>query len=121
MIGSEQTSTAVEGEIDRLPFLCFRDVFHKLFHLFGFAAISTLVVDDFNGDGLLDIAATDGFSELVIFMPGNGDGTFGPGTGFGGGLTNAAVAIDRPGFQPSIALGTELKQLRVVRNMTPAI
>lgn len=85
MIGSEQTSTAVEGEIDRLPFLCFRDVFHKLFHLFGFAAISTLVVDDFNGDGLLDIAATDGFSELVIFMPGNGDGTFGPGTGFGGG------------------------------------
>jgi hypothetical protein len=86
----------------------------------GFSAISTLVIADFNGDGFLDIAATDGFDELVIFLPGIGDGTFGTASAFGGDFTDAAVAIDQPGFQPGLALATEVQQLRVIRNTTPA-
>jgi hypothetical protein len=39
--------------------------------------LSAIVICDFNGDGKLDIAVTDGGSNAVIILLGNGDGTFG--------------------------------------------
>ena len=38
--------------------------------------VSSIALGDFNGDGLLDIALTDGAQQNVIFFTGNGDGTF---------------------------------------------
>src|SRR5262249_13560414 len=46
----------------------------------GFAFVPSVLLGDFNGDGKLDVAAVDGFSETVAFFPGNGDGTLGDAT-----------------------------------------
>ncbi len=42
-------------------------------------SLQYVAVADFNGDGKLDIAATDSFNGLVQIFTGNGDGTFTPG------------------------------------------
>ncbi len=39
--------------------------------------LSAIVTTDFNGDGKLDLAATDSVGNAVIILLGNGDGTFG--------------------------------------------
>lgn len=41
--------------------------------------LQNVVVADFNGDGKLDIAATDNTDNIVQILIGNGDGTFSPG------------------------------------------
>jgi hypothetical protein len=84
----------------------------------GFAFVPSLLVGDFNGDGLLDIAAPDGFGETVSFLPGNGDGTLGAPTLFQGALTDSAAVVDFSGRQPSIAMATEDGTLHVLRNLT---
>jgi hypothetical protein len=44
-----------------------------------------MAVGDFNGDGFLDVASTDGFADNVNILLGNGDGTLNsPGQLFGG-------------------------------------
>ncbi|HEY7096849.1 MAG TPA: VCBS repeat-containing protein [Terriglobales bacterium] len=82
---------------------------------FGF--VPALVLADFNGDGVLDVAAPDGFAETMAVLLGNGDGTLGPAALFGGGLADSATAVTFAGFQPSVVLGTP-KQVLVVKNMT---
>src|SRR5260370_448434 len=39
---------------------------------------NSIVAGDFNGDGRLDLAVADGFSNEVSVLLGNGDGTFQP-------------------------------------------
>jgi len=82
---------------------------------FGF--VPALVLADFNGDGVLDVAAPDGFAETMAVLLGNGDGTLGEATLFGGGLTDSATAVTFAGFQPSVVLGTP-NQVLVVKNST---
>jgi hypothetical protein len=84
----------------------------------GFAFVPSLLVGDFNGDGLLDIVAPDGFGETVSFLPGNGDGTFGTSTLFQGALTDSAAVVDFAGRQPSIAMASGDGTLRLLRNLT---
>lgn len=86
----------------------------------GFAFVPSLLIGDFNGDGLLDIAAPDGFGETVSFLPGNGDGTFGTPTLFQGALTDSVAVVDFAGRQPSIAMAAADGTLRVLRNLTTA-
>jgi hypothetical protein len=70
-----------------------------------FSFVPSLLLADFNGDGMVDIAATDGFDDNVAWLPGHGDGTFGFATLFGGGHTAAAVTADFNGDgRPDIAL-----------------
>ena len=84
----------------------------------GFAFVPSLLVGDFNGDGLLDVAAPDGFGETVSFLPGNGDGTLGTPTLFQGALTDSAAVVDFAGRQPSIAMATQDGTLHLLRNLT---
>ncbi len=42
------------------------------------ASLTAIVAADFNGDGKLDLAVTDGVTNVVMILLGNGDGTFGP-------------------------------------------
>jgi len=86
----------------------------------GFAFVPSLLVGDFNGDGLLDIVAPDGFGETVSFLPGNGDGTFGTPTLFQGALTGSAAVLDFAGHQPSIAMASGDGTVRLLRNLTTA-
>jgi len=76
--------------------------------LSGFSFIPALVLADFNGDGLLDVAAADGFSDDVAILFGNGDGTLGaPALIIDGGHTAAAVFADFNGDgRPDIVLAT---------------
>jgi len=83
-----------------------------------FPFVPSLVLADFNGDGFLDVAAPDGFGESVSLLLGNGDGTLRPATLFGGGLADAAVALDAAGLQPGIAITTEDSSVLVVKNAT---
>jgi hypothetical protein len=83
-----------------------------------FTFVPKLVLADFNGDGALDVAAPDGFGQTMAVLLGNGDGTLGTATVFGGGINDSATAITFAGFQPSIALGTHLNQVVLVKNMT---
>ena len=85
-----------------------------------FTFVPKLVLADFNGDGALDVAAPDGFGQTMAVLLGNGDGTLGTATVFGGGINSSATAISFAGFQPSIALGTHLNQVVLVKNMTPS-
>jgi len=84
-----------------------------------FTFVPSLVLADFNGDGKLDVAAVDGFGDTISFMPGNGDGTLGTATLFGGGLASSATGVDINHFEPSIVMPAE-NQLLVVRNATAA-
>ncbi|MFN7996637.1 MAG: VCBS repeat-containing protein [Bryobacteraceae bacterium] len=76
--------------------------------LSSFAFVSALLLADFNGDGLLDVAAADGFDDNVPVLLGNGDGTLGePRLIVGGGHTAAAVSADfNADGRPDIALAT---------------
>lgn len=56
-----------------------------------------IIAGDFNGDGKLDLAITDGVSNTVTILLGNGDGTFTPAAGSPiavGNAPNAIVAAD---------------------------
>lgn len=90
----------------------------------GNGAFPTVILADFNGDGFLDAAAPDAFGTKVSVWLGHGDGTLAPVKLFAGGSTDSAVAIDHPGFQPSIVLADEgpggQGRLQVLRNVTPA-
>jgi hypothetical protein len=86
----------------------------------GFSAFPSVILADFNGDGFLDAAAPDAFGTQVSVWLGHGDGTLGPVKLFAGGFTDSAVAIDFPGFQPSIVLATETGPVLVLRNATPS-
>jgi len=71
----------------------------------GFSFIPALVLADFNGDGFLDVAAPDGFSDNVSILLGNGDGTLGSSTLFTGAATKWAVAGNFNGdLLPDLAL-----------------
>ena len=74
----------------------------------GFSFIPALVLADYDGDGLLDVAATDGFSDDVAILLGHGDGTLSaPVLLVDGGHTAAAVSADFNGDgRPDIALAT---------------
>jgi len=76
--------------------------------LSSFSFVPALVLADFNGDGLLDVAATDGFDDNVPVLLGHGDGTLSaPRLIIGGGHTAAAVTADFNGDgRPDIALAT---------------
>lgn len=57
--------------------------------------LSAIVAGDFNGDGRLDIAATDATANTVTILLGNGDGTFGvPTTIAIGSQPGAIIAAD---------------------------
>jgi len=84
-----------------------------------FSFVSSLVLADFNGDGVLDVGVPDGFAETVSLLLGNGDGTLRTGQLFGGTLTSAAVAYNVAGFQPGIAMATQDTKVRIIKNTTP--
>ena len=84
-----------------------------------FAGFPSVILADFNGDGFLDVAAPDAFGQQVSVWLGHGDGTLAPVKLFAGGSAISAVAIDFPGFQPSIAVATETGLL-FLRNSTPS-
>src|SRR4029077_20486993 len=83
----------------------------------GFAFVPSLLVGDFNGDGLLDIAAPDGFGETVSFLPRKSERTRGARALFAGFLADSAAVVDFSGRQPSIAMATEDGTLHVLRNL----
>ena len=83
-----------------------------------FPFVPSLALADFNGDGLLDVAAPDGFAESVSLLLGNGDGTLGSAQLFAGGLADSAVALTVAGFQPAIAMTTRDSTVRIVKNAT---
>ena len=84
-----------------------------------FPFVPSLVLADFNGDGFLDVAAPDGFAESVSLLLGKGDGTVRPAHLFGSALTDSAVALSTPGFQPGIAMATRDSTVRIIKNTTP--
>jgi hypothetical protein len=84
-----------------------------------FPFIPSLVLADFNGDGVLDVAAPDGFGETTSVLLGNRDGTLRPAQLFAGGLTDSAVAVQFAGFQPGIAMATRDAKVRIMKNATP--
>jgi hypothetical protein len=79
-----------------------------------------VLLADFNGDGFLDVAVTEGFDDNVSLLLGNGDGTLGTAHLFAGGFAGGAVVIDSGKTQPSIAITTDDAQVVVVRNATPS-
>jgi len=85
----------------------------------GFTFVPSLVVADFNGDGILDVAAPDGFAETVAVLLGNGDGTLGPATLFAGGLSDSAAAIRFGDALPSIVMATHDARVLTLQNATP--
>jgi hypothetical protein len=54
-------------------------------------SLQYVAVADFDGDGILDIAATDNFNGVVQIFTGNGDGTFTPGATY---ATDPATAAN---------------------------
>jgi hypothetical protein len=81
---------------------------------------NNVLLADFNGDGFLDVAVTEGFDDNVSLLLGNGDGTLGTAHLFAGGFAGGAVAIDSGKTQPSIAITTDNAEVVVVRNATPS-
>ena len=66
-----------------------------------------VAVGDFNGDGVLDLAATDGYSNTVSVLLGSGDGTFRAAVNFDAGVQPWSVSVgDFNGDGvPDLALG----------------
>jgi len=85
-----------------------------------FPFVPSLLLVDFNGDGVLDVAAPDGFAESVSLLLGNGDGTLRPTQLFAGALSDSAVAVNVAGFQPGIAMATRDSTIRFIKNSTPS-
>jgi hypothetical protein len=79
-----------------------------------------VLLADFNGDGFLDVAVTEGFDDNVYLLLGNGDGTLGTAHLFAGGFAGGAVVIDSGNTRPGIAISTENAQVVVVKNATPS-
>ena len=83
-----------------------------------------VLLADFNGDGFLDVAVTDGFDDNVSLLLGNGDGTLGTANLFAGGFANGAVVIDSGNTRPGIAISEQVSFTRaeviVIKNATPS-
>jgi FG-GAP-like repeat len=81
-----------------------------------------VLLADFNGDGFLDVAVTDGFDDNVSLLLGNGDGTLGTAHLFAGGFANGAVVIDSGNARPGIAISEQVSFTRaevvVIKNDT---
>jgi hypothetical protein len=93
-----------------------------------FSVVLAMAVGDFNGDGFLDLAAPDAFSDNLMIFLGKGDGTLTQVPAFFGaeGGVNALVVADFTGdHRPDIALAStdtqNLKgQVELLVNNTPA-
>ena len=81
------------------------------------ALLPSLLLADFDGDGLLDVAGVDGFTASIPVLLGNGDGTLGAAALFGGGFADSAVAVDFGKFAPELVISTP-EQVVVVKNAT---
>ena len=84
-----------------------------------FPFVPSLMVADFNGDNILDVAVPDGFGGTVSLLLGKGDGTLRTGQLFGGAITTSAVAYPVAGFQPGIAMASQDTKVRIIKNTTP--
>ena len=84
-----------------------------------FPFVPSLVVADFNGDSILDVAVPDGFGGTVSLLLGKGDGTLRAGQLFGGAITSSAVAYPVAGFQPGIAMASQDTKVHIIKNTTP--
>ena len=76
--------------------------FSVVYNLLAGASITDLAAGEFNGDGRIDLAATDSAGHALVVAAGNGDGTFGPVTATPAGddpVSVAAVDIDGDGRQ----------------------
>jgi hypothetical protein len=82
-----------------------------------FTFLPSLLLADFNGDGLLDVAGVDGFTASIPVLLGNGDGTLGTAALFGCGFADSAVAVDFGKFEPELVVSTP-EQVVVVKNAT---
>jgi hypothetical protein len=83
-----------------------------------------VLLADFNGDGFLDVAVTEGFDDNVSLLLGNGDGTLGTPHLFAGGFASGAVVIDSGNARPAIAISEQVSSTRadviVIKNATPS-
>jgi len=66
-----------------------------------------VVTADFNGDGILDLVATDGGGDLYVFL-GKGDGTFGTGTLYSSGTSNLLVGDFNEDGHPDLITATSI-------------
>jgi len=83
-----------------------------------------VLLADFNGDGFLDVAITEGFDANVSLLLGNGDGTLGTAHLFAGGFAGGAVVIHSGNARPAIAISEQVSLTRsdviVIKNATPS-
>jgi len=80
--------------------------FSIVYNILTGGSITGLAAGDFDGDGRIDLAATDSASHALVVAAGNGDGTFGPVAIFPAGddpVSVAAVDIDGDG-RPELAV-----------------
>ena len=77
-------------------------------------SLQYVAVADFNGDGKLDIAATDNFNHVVQIFTGNGDGTFTVGATY---KTDTATGVNPVGLIVGDFNGDGKPDLAVVNNI----
>jgi hypothetical protein len=85
---------------------------------------NNVLLADFNGDGFLDVAVTEGFDDNVSLLLGNGDGTLGTANLFAGGFAGGAVVIDAGNTRPGIAISEQVSftsaEVIVIKNAPPS-